>query len=262
MIDLTREVRFFLEESDADAVSNSWSAWPMLCDRLAPFLIFRCTLRGEISPETDYLCNVKDVDRILRTFIIELNKQNPNAARRIPIAVLRDAWNFSRDHTPARTRLSKLQLLLSPFLCFTMDERDPSMIHLSQQYEFSASHRLHNHQLSDEANRQFYGKCNNPHGHGHNYVLEVTWKLDAKGESTRPTGLANLDRVVKSIVIDRLDHRYLNVEVPPFDRLNPTAENIAVTIWGWLADQFPPAAVLSNIRIYETPKTWADYAGR
>jgi 6-pyruvoyltetrahydropterin/6-carboxytetrahydropterin synthase len=62
-------------------------------------------------------------------------------------------------------------------------------------------------------------------------------------------------------VIDRLDHRYLNVEVPPFDRLNPTVEHIAVTVWQWLSGQFPGESRLENVRVYETPKTWADFAG-
>lgn len=133
------------------------------------------------------------------------------------------------------------------------------MVRISQQFEFSASHRLHNHALSDEENQRLYGKCNNPHGHGHNYVLELAVEMP-EGDAAQYSTCAT-EQIVKTKIIDRLDHKHLNLEVPPFDRLNPTVENIAVTIWGWLADDFRGGCRMARVRVYETPKTWADFSG-
>jgi 6-pyruvoyltetrahydropterin/6-carboxytetrahydropterin synthase len=133
------------------------------------------------------------------------------------------------------------------------------MVRISQQFEFSASHRLHNHALSAEDNQRLYGKCNNPNGHGHNYVLELAVEMP-EGDAAQYSTLTT-EQIVKSKIIDRLDHKHLNLEVPPFDRLNPTVENIAVTIWGWLAADFQGRCRMARVRVYETPKTWADYSG-
>jgi len=138
------------------------------------------------------------------------------------------------------------------------------MIQLSQQFEFSASHRLHNSDLSDEQNLALFGKCNNPHGHGHNYVVTVT----IEGSLDRNGILVALDRfesLVKQNVIDPMDHRNLNVELPEFQDMNPSVENIARVIWnrlqehvGALGDQQPK---LKSVCVHETPKTWAEYKG-
>ena len=108
-------------------------------------------------------------------------------------------------------------------------------VHLSRRYRFSASHRLHSAQLGEDENRRVYGKCNNPYGHGHNYVLEVT----LEGEPNPVTGmvfdLRELKEILNQEVIDPMDHRFLNREVPPFDRVVPTTENLAIEIWKRLA---------------------------
>src|ERR1700761_6400702 len=103
--------------------------------------------------------------------------------------------------------------------------------HLSRRYPFSASHRLYSESYSEEENREVYGKCNNPHGHGHNYVVEVT----VAGEVDERTGfvidLKRLKDLVNREVIDPLDHRHLNKEIPEFRDQIPTTENLAIAIW-------------------------------
>ena len=131
------------------------------------------------------------------------------------------------------------------------------MVSLTQQFEFSASHRLHNPELSDEENRELFGKCNNPNGHGHNYVVEISLK---RALAARKLYLPAFEAKVKELVIDRLDHKHLNVDVDYFKEVNPSVENIAIAIWEWLDGQFGDDQ-LGNVRVYETPKTWADYCG-
>ncbi len=131
-----------------------------------------------------------------------------------------------------------------------MDERPLESISLTRSYTFSAAHRLHEPALGDEANRELFGKCNNPNGHGHTYQLDVT----VSGTPDRTTGmvvdLAELDRAVEEHVLSRVDHRHLNLDVAPFDQLNPTSENVVRVIWEWLEPVCP--AQLESLTLHET----------
>jgi 6-pyruvoyltetrahydropterin/6-carboxytetrahydropterin synthase len=141
---------------------------------------------------------------------------------------------------------------------------------ITRRVEFSASHICAQPQFSQAENRALYGAAANPNGHGHNYVLEVT----LSGEPHPTTGmvfdLKNLKRILSEAVVDPMDHRFLNREVRPFDRVVPTAENIAVEIWNRLVPYFKDgsgdgsdngSARLSNVRLYETEDLYVDYAG-
>jgi 6-pyruvoyltetrahydropterin/6-carboxytetrahydropterin synthase len=135
-----------------------------------------------------------------------------------------------------------------------------SIVYLTRKAEFSASHLYHNPAFSPEENQRIFGKCNNPNGHGHNYVLEVT----VKGEVDTTTGfvvdLKQLKDLMHSEVLDALDHRFLNKEIPEFFTLTPTTENIAIVCWQRLASRFT-AAKLHRVRVYETPDLFADFYG-
>ena len=126
---------------------------------------------------------------------------------------------------------------------------------LTRRYRFSSSHRLHASQLDDETNRRVYGKCNNPYGHGHDYVLEVSVRGRFDHETGRVVDLDILDRVVREQVLDAFDHRNMNVEVAAFAAVVPTTENVAVEITRRLAGAWPDAASrIERIRIHETPR--------
>ena len=136
------------------------------------------------------------------------------------------------------------------------------MVYLTRKIEFSASHLYHNPSFSAEENRRVFGKCNNPHGHGHNYVLEVT----VAGEPDPATGmvldLKELKSILNAHVVESFDHRFLNKEVPPFDRTIPTVENIAIEIWNRIHPSLSrPPAKLHSVRVYETPDLYVDYFG-
>ncbi|MBI4579727.1 MAG: 6-carboxytetrahydropterin synthase [Planctomycetes bacterium] len=134
------------------------------------------------------------------------------------------------------------------------------MLSVTQTFEFAAAHRLHCATMTDEENRAYFGKCNNPNGHGHNYVLEVT--VAGAGDAPSPCVLpaARFEQIVKQRVLDRFDHKHLNQDCPEFRELNPSVENIARTIWGLLDGQFAPAR-LARVRVWETAKTYAEYSG-
>jgi 6-pyruvoyltetrahydropterin/6-carboxytetrahydropterin synthase len=134
------------------------------------------------------------------------------------------------------------------------------MIHLTRKVEFSASHLYHNPAFSPEENRRVFGKCNNPHGHGHNYVLEVT----VEGEPDPRTGmvldLKELKDILQREILDRMDHRFLNYEVPELAGKIPTTETIAMAIWQLLEPHIRQGH-LYRVRLYETPDLFVDCYG-
>jgi 6-pyruvoyltetrahydropterin/6-carboxytetrahydropterin synthase len=132
---------------------------------------------------------------------------------------------------------------------------------ITRRAEFSASHRCYNPELSEQQNRDLYGERASSHGHGHNYILEVT----LEGDTDPVTGMIIDLKVLKDIINDRvvepMDHRHLNHEVPPFDKIVPTLENLTREIWLRLDPNLRFGnARLHNIRLYETADLYADYS--
>jgi 6-pyruvoyltetrahydropterin/6-carboxytetrahydropterin synthase len=128
------------------------------------------------------------------------------------------------------------------------------MLLLTRKIEFSASHRYDNPKLSPEENRRLFGKCNNAHGHGHNYALEVT----VEGEPDPVTGMVlDLKDLLEREIMQRMDHRNLNVEVPELAGKIPTCENIALVIWNLIEPKIP-AGRLHRVRLYESADLFAD----
>ena len=132
---------------------------------------------------------------------------------------------------------------------------------ITRRAEFSASHICYNQKLSEQQNRDLYGESAGSHGHGHNYVLEVS----IEGEPDPVTGMIIDLKLVKDIiqrmVLDPMDHRHLNHEVAPFDRIVPTTENLVQEIWRRLEPGLTFSnARLHSIRLYETADVYVDYA--
>jgi 6-pyruvoyltetrahydropterin/6-carboxytetrahydropterin synthase len=131
------------------------------------------------------------------------------------------------------------------------------MVLLTRKIEFCASHIYHNPDLSSEENRRVFGKCNNPHGHGHNYTLEVT----VAGEPDPVTGmvlnLADLKQILEREVMQRMDHRHLNYEVPELAGQIPTCENVARLIWQLIEPKIKQGK-LHRVRLYESADLFAD----
>jgi len=136
---------------------------------------------------------------------------------------------------------------------------DGLKIELGRRYRFSASHRLHSSTLSEDENRRVYGKCNNPHGHGHNYVVEVSVSGTVDPATGMIANLADLDSFVDREVIEPFDHKSLNEDVAAFRENVPTTENVCKEIFERLK-RFPKAK-LERVRVEETGNNTFEYAG-
>ena len=132
-------------------------------------------------------------------------------------------------------------------------------IELGRRYRFSASHRLHTGQLSEAENIRVFGKCANPYGHGHNYVLEVSVSGEVDPTTGMIANLADLDGFVEREVLDAFDHHSLNEDVPAFRNVVPTTENLCIEIYQRLR-KFPNAT-LERVRVQETTNNSFEYAG-
>lgn len=131
--------------------------------------------------------------------------------------------------------------------------------HLTRRYLFSASHRLHSELMSDAENQATYGKCNNPHGHGHNYALEVTVSGQVDTKTGMVCNLVDLDEAVHHHVLERFDHENLNT-LQQFAEVVPTTENLSVCIYDILQRQFS-SAHLEKVRLEETLLNSFEYCG-
>lgn len=129
-------------------------------------------------------------------------------------------------------------------------------VSMTRRYRFCAAHRLHADHLTPEANRAVFGKCNNPNGHGHNYVVLVTVK---GGGSEDNRDLERLDHVVRETIVKRFDHQDLNRD-PEFTKLTTTGENLVKLIWDLLEPQLP-AGRLEKVGVIETRDNYFEYAG-
>ncbi len=129
---------------------------------------------------------------------------------------------------------------------------------ITRKIEFSASHALRNPALSDAENAEIFGSAANPHGHGHNYSVEVTLEGSPDPVTGMVMDLKELKEVLNREILEPFDHRFLNHEVPPFDRVIPTAENVAIEIWRRLE---PELAQLHAVRVWETADLYVDYFG-
>ena len=125
---------------------------------------------------------------------------------------------------------------------------------------FNAAHRLHNDNWSDEKNKAFFGKCNNPNYHGHNYDLEVMLTGEIDPESGYLMDMKVLSDLIKKEVLELFDHKNLNLDVKEFFQLIPTAENIAVVIYNKVKAKLDPKFHL-EITLYETPRNFVTYSG-
>lgn len=125
---------------------------------------------------------------------------------------------------------------------------------------FNAAHRLHVTDWSDEQNLSVFGKCSNPNYHGHNYVLETYLEGPIDPVTGYVFDLGLLKRIIHDQIVDRFDHRNLNLDCPEFEGINPTAENIAVVCYSILKQQIPAHLTLT-VRLYETDKNWVEYSG-
>ncbi len=134
------------------------------------------------------------------------------------------------------------------------------MVYVTRRETFNAAHRLFNPKFSDEENLRIFGKCSNPNWHGHNYVLEVV----VKGEINESTGFVinqnDLKKIINEKIIDKMDHKNLNIETDFMKDVIPTSENIVIAVWGQLVNEIKQGELFS-VKLYETEKNYFEYRG-
>jgi len=141
------------------------------------------------------------------------------------------------------------------------------MIRLSKRYRFFASHRLHSEALTEEENQRTFGKCNNPHGHGHNYEVEITVAGDVDPVTGRVVDIRALDGIAEKTILKPLAYRNLNQEVAAFQKIVPTTENLGVELYSrlrssWAGTFGTDGPRLEMVRIWETDRNICEITNR
>ena len=261
---LVRQVRFSVNPflSGDGGGANSFASRPA-GEGLAVFLELCAELVGEVDADTGFVVNVTQIDKQVRAaavpVFVERIREDYRSGRHIALSaiaeLLRASWRKLAGRFGA-AKLAGLSVKLNPYRRVAIDSEDGTMVYFSEKFEFAAMHKLWNEGFSEERNFKVFGKCANPAGHGHNYVVEVT----IKGQGQRDLCIGDFERVVDDEFIKAVDHKNLNVDVEQFGRTNPTVENIAVFAWDRLADKFGEAA-LHSVTIWETDRTSCSYYG-
>jgi 6-pyruvoyltetrahydropterin/6-carboxytetrahydropterin synthase len=134
------------------------------------------------------------------------------------------------------------------------------IVYATRRETFNAAHRVYNPKLSDEENEKIFGKCSNPNWHGHNYVLEVVVAGEVNPETGYVIDLKILKEIIHKYVIEKVDHKNLNLETDFMSGIIPSAENITVAIWKQLANKIP-SGNLYSVKLFETENNYFEYKG-
>lgn len=258
MTRLTREVRFAIPlagPAPAPHPPNGLSG--NLIESPAMYLSLQVTLDGAVDPDSNYIENIKTIDDVVRSTIVPTLVRLVQDGRYTLIRATQAAAAILHQRWPER--FARVRLSPSAYFSCELADQEQPMVYLTQRFEFSAAHRLDNPALDEQRNRELFGKCNNPAGHGHNYEFEVTLAgpPDPAGHMISSDQFAH---IVNRQVVDRFDHKHLNVQTSEFASVIPSVENIARVIHELLANQFPSPITLHRVRVWETGKTWAEYA--
>ncbi|NNM24488.1 MAG: 6-carboxytetrahydropterin synthase, partial [Phycisphaerales bacterium] len=261
MVELTRVIRFCIPFADGalpEDRHNTFAGTPAM-HNLGAFYELQLRCRGEPDPVTGYLADIGDMDETVRRHGIPLIHDAVRTRPATPAShVLRAAFERVRDTLVAPVQ--SLSWRLTPTYTVTVEADAMHRFEMSQQFSFAAAHRLHSEQLSDDENRRVFGKCNNRHGHGHNYKLEVTVSADFGGENEPGFSLLDLERIVDATVVRRFDHTHLNLDLEEFNGRVPSVEHIAQVIHDLLVEPIRDAgAEIARVTVWETEKTSCTY---
>lgn len=265
MVRLGRLVRFsinpFLETHTPGF--NSYASKPA-GEGLSLFLELAVELVGPVAPQTGLLVNVSDIDRLVRRYAVPVFAEHIGGYLRrgehigfekiAPMLVA--ACEHLRDKFGS-AHVDRITLKLNPFRTLAMETKQAGLLYFSEKFEFAATHKLWNSRFSEAENLKVFGKCANPTGHGHNYIVEVTVATPAAGPRLE---IGEFERIVDAQLMQVVDHKNLNVDVAAFQETVPTVENIAVFAWEHLAGRFGPGQ-LHCVTVWESDRTFCSYYG-
>lgn len=220
---------------------------------------------GSVDPKTGMVVNIKTIDDIVRETVVSVLDQKSlndevNFFRRTPSTVeniLRYVCDLLSAHgaLPGGTQLTGLRLEETPLLYGELvNQQGTWKTSITRVYEFAAAHRLHSTALSEQQNLDMFGKCNNPSGHGHNFVLEVTVEGEPDPQTGMIANIQEIDDKVNDLVVERLDHKNLNIDIPEFKDRVVTSEVLVNEIFNSLEGRLP--AKLSRVRLFETARSY------
>ncbi|MEL6329405.1 MAG: 6-carboxytetrahydropterin synthase [Planctomycetota bacterium] len=239
---------------------NGYAGKPAMTG-LGAFYELEVACRGEPDAATGYLIDIKVIDNAARGVVAPRIEAGARTGGD-PAAILAGAMGpLAAALRPVE--LDSARLRLSPYYAVEMSTDNGQRVLIRQRFDFAAAHRLHVETLSDDENRRLFGKCNNPSGHGHNYQIEPCVECDPAD----PIDLAQLEAIVEEVVIERFDHKHLNIDTDEFNTekggVNPSVENIARVSHELLSGPVASAgARLVSTTVWETDRTAATYAPR
>lgn len=229
----------------------------------------QASVTGEMSPHTGMVVNLKALDGLLQTEIVNrfhlksLNDEVPELKSKVPtlenllaftkaqLADQKGEVNLNGDSgQTAPIVLTQIRIYEMPDLWADWTEK---MTTITRSYEFAAAHRLHISQFSEAENQGLFGKCNNPNGHGHNYVLEVSLTGDLNPQTGMMVNLFEMDQIIETEVIDQLDHKNLDLDVAGLSGLPSTTENLTLFIDRVLVSKFGKS--LKRVKLFETARS-------
>ncbi|MDF1808443.1 MAG: 6-carboxytetrahydropterin synthase [Phycisphaerales bacterium] len=262
---LRRIVRFSINPDGSNSGHNSFAGKPSI-HGFAHYYEIRLSINGYPDPNTGYIVGIQEIDSIVRDELVPLiSKQIETDPTQHPGLILPMLFATTQSHI--KHQLVELSWTLSPYyhLEMTRSTHNSNSILLRQRFEFAAAHRLHSPALSDQENAQYFGKCNNLHGHGHNYQIEPCIEVPLSSLEDKDVQ-SEIQTVVNSILLDHLDHKFLNIDCEWFDQTRggviPSVENITRVCFDQLKD--PIAQIAQGIRLvsmtaWETEKTSSIY---
>jgi 6-pyruvoyltetrahydropterin/6-carboxytetrahydropterin synthase len=265
MVRLGRQVRFSVSPFRAEDSPgyNSYASKPA-GEGLTIYLELTVELTGPAAPDTGLLVNVSNIDQAVRRFAVPVFAEQIRAhlcrGVHVGLPLLMRMLASAAAQLRAKfgsARVDRLILSLNPYRKLAMDTNQPGVMYFSEKFEFAATHKLWNERFAPQQNLETFGKCANPTGHGHNYIVEVTIRCAA---ATPTLQIGAFERVVDEHLMQVVDHKNLNLDVPAFQQQTPTVENIAVFAWERLAGRFDPAQ-LHCVTVWESDRTYCSYYG-
>jgi 6-pyruvoyltetrahydropterin/6-carboxytetrahydropterin synthase len=260
---LARQIKFAVNPF-ADSVqigANSYCAKPTT-NALGIYLALWVELESRVNPDTDFVVNVVDIDRVVRDNAVKIFdnfvKQKFIAKQEITIehiaGLLSEAWSvLENKFLPAK--ISNLTIELMPARKLAIKERNGNMLYFSEKFEFAASHTLWNKKFTETENDAVFGKCANRTGHGHNYIVEVCIK---KSDKDNTLNAGEFEKVIKEQFIQIVDHKNLNTDILHFTKVNPTVENISEFAFKSLTGKFT-GCNLDSVTVWESDRTFCTY---
>ncbi len=258
-IQLKRTVRFCINPDGSTQGADSAAGKPSPSG-FARYYELSLVVQGVPDPITGYLIGIQEIDALVRTHLLPIIadkiKSDPISN---PALMLPQLWEVAQSHL--EPQLVEINWDLTPYHTITMTNPIADTYLYQQHFEFAAAHRLHSLNLTDQENADFFGKCNNPSGHGHNYKLKPTIRIPFNDSESIQF---KIEQAVKNTILDPLDHKFLNTDCPAFDQSKdgviPSVENI--TRFGY--ESLKPAITelgceLVKLTVWETDRTSATY---